>query len=52
MRDKFADFQIGEDFSTFVFHCLKLSNFSLESKVCFLELVAERFEKDIELFYF
>jgi hypothetical protein len=32
-----------------MFHCLKLRKFSPKGKICFLELVVERFEKDIEL---
>ena len=49
--DNLAEFPIDESFSTALFHCLKSSKFSPKGKICFLELVVQRFEKYIELFY-
>jgi hypothetical protein len=47
--DNLAEFPIDEIFSTTLFHCLKSRKFSPKGKICFLELVVERFEEDIEL---
>jgi hypothetical protein len=48
-RGKLAEFHIDEDFLTTVFRILESSKFSPKSKICFLELVIEKFENDIEL---
>jgi hypothetical protein len=48
-RNKLAEFHIDEDFLTIVFRILESSKFSPKSKICFLELVVEKFENDIEL---
>jgi hypothetical protein len=48
-RGKLAEFHIDEDFLTTVFRILESSKFSPKSKICFLELVVEKFENDIEL---
>ena len=50
LRGKLAEFHIDEDFLTTVFYILESSKFSPKSKICFLELVVENFENDIELF--
>jgi hypothetical protein len=47
--DNLAEFPIDEIFSTTLFHFLKSRKISPESKICFLKLVIERFEKDSEL---
>lgn len=49
VRDELVDFQIDEYFLITVFFCLKLSKFYPGSIICFIELVVERFKKDIEL---
>jgi hypothetical protein len=49
-RDKLVEFPIDENCSTTLFHCLKSNKFSPKGKICFLELVVEIFEEDIELF--
>jgi hypothetical protein len=48
-RGKLEEFDIDEDFLTTVFRILESSKFSPKSKICFLELVVEKFKKDIEL---
>ena len=48
-RGKLAEFHIDKDFLTTVFHILESRKFSPKSKICFLELVIEKFENDIEL---
>jgi hypothetical protein len=48
-RDKLSEFHIDEDFLTTVFLILESSKFSPKIKICFLELVAEKYENDIEL---
>ena len=48
-RDELAYFQIDEVPLTTLFHCWKSNFFSHESKICVLELFAERLEKDIGL---
>ena len=49
LRDELAKFQIDQSFSTSVFHFLKSSQLIPESKYCFLGLVIERLENEIEL---
>jgi len=51
-RDTLIDFQINEAFSTTVFHCLKMIKIYPRGKICFFELIAERFKKGIELLDF
>ena len=48
-RNELAEIPFDEEFSTIVFQCLKLSRCPPEVKTCFLELVVERFEREIEL---
>jgi hypothetical protein len=49
LRGKLAELHIDEDFLTIVFRILESSKFPSKSKICFLELVVEKFENDIEL---
>lgn len=49
LRNELLKFQIDHSFSTSVFHCLKSSRLTPEGKTCFLGLVAERLENEIEL---
>ena len=48
-RGELADFQFDEVSLTIVFHCCKLKSYSHKSKICVLELLAEKLERDIEL---
>jgi len=48
-RNELAEIPFDEEFSTIVFQCLKLSRCPPESKIYFLELVVERFKREIEL---
>ena len=48
-RGELADLQFDEVSLTTVFHCWKSKNYPYNIKICFLELVAEKLEKDIEL---
>jgi hypothetical protein len=48
-RNELAEFHIDEDFLKIVFRILDLSKLSPKGKICFLELVIEKFEKDIEI---
>ena len=49
LRDELAKFHIDQNFSTWVFLSLKSSWLTPESKYCFLGLVAEILENEIEL---
>jgi len=50
LRDELEKFQIDQNFSTSMFLCLKSSRLTPENKYCFLGLVAEILENEIELF--
>ena len=49
LRNELAEFQIDHNFSASVFRCLKSSRLTLEGKNCFLGLVVEILENEIEL---
>jgi len=48
-RNELAEIPIDEEFSTIVFQCLELSRCPPECKTCFLELIVERFKREVEL---
>ena len=49
LRDEIAKFQIDQSFLTSFFLSLKSSRLTPENKYCFLGLVVERLENNIEL---
>jgi len=49
LRNELAKFHIDQNFSTSVFRCLKSCRLTPEGKNCFLGLVVERLENEIEL---
>ena len=52
LRDEIEKFQIDQSFSPLIFYCLKSSRLTPEGKNCFLGLVVERLENEIELLNF
>ena len=49
IRNELAEFQIDESLLTVMFHRFKSRKYPSKSKICFLALVVEIFEKDIEI---